>query len=541
MKPLDGRRSGLRSKQRGHCLRSNVGRRGFPSPQTFRRTHNLQPCMLRKLQAGFSSVGESVVGRIGIQGNQLPKLKTMKTKTTNPDVTWPAAPAKNGEKNGGNGFLSRGERWRQRQESFQREVCVVWMILKDSRTPWYARAAAACTVGYLFSPVQLIPSFIPVIGILDDFVVLWAGVLWRTASRKSLSAPGNTTGQHQKAQHQKHMITPRIPKSVCTLFLCICAATTTVAQQVSTPEPQLGTIVGTVLDPSGAVVSRARVVLRGANGEDVRPMVTQESGFFKFDSVNAGIPYHVSVSAKGFADWTSNEIILAPGQYLILTGINLQVAAAQVTVNVVPPEELAVQQLKAAEKQRIVGVLPNFFVVYQPNPAPLTPKLKFHLALKFLVDPAVIAGFGINAGIYQMAGYPSYGQGAKGFGQRLGATFAGGYTKILIGDAALPSLLHQDTRYFYQGTGTTKSRLLHALSSAFVIRGDDGRRQFNFSGIGGDLASGAIANAYYPDKDRGAGLVVRSALIGVGGRMANAVLQEFVFRKFTSQHTKPTP
>ena len=49
------------------------------------------------------------------------------------------------------------------------------MILKDSRTPRYARAVAACTVGYLFSPVQLIPSFIPVIGFLDDFVVLWAG------------------------------------------------------------------------------------------------------------------------------------------------------------------------------------------------------------------------------------------------------------------------------------------------------------------------------------------------------------------------------
>jgi len=99
----------------------------------------------------------------------------MKTKMTNPDVTLPLAPAGNGEKNRGNGFRSRGETWRQRQESFQREVCVVWMILKDSRTPWYARAVAACTVGYLFSPVQLIPSFIPVIGFLDDFVVLWAG------------------------------------------------------------------------------------------------------------------------------------------------------------------------------------------------------------------------------------------------------------------------------------------------------------------------------------------------------------------------------
>ena len=94
---------------------------------------------------------------------------------TNPDVTWPLPPAGNVEKNRGSGFRGRGETWRQRQGSLQREVCVVWMILKDSRTPWYARAVAACTVGYLFSPVQLIPSFIPVIGLLDDFAVLWAG------------------------------------------------------------------------------------------------------------------------------------------------------------------------------------------------------------------------------------------------------------------------------------------------------------------------------------------------------------------------------
>jgi uncharacterized membrane protein YkvA (DUF1232 family) len=66
-------------------------------------------------------------------------------------------------------------RWKQRGQSFQREVCTIWMILTDRRTPWYARIVAACTVGYLFSPVQLIPSFIPVIGLLDDFAVLWVG------------------------------------------------------------------------------------------------------------------------------------------------------------------------------------------------------------------------------------------------------------------------------------------------------------------------------------------------------------------------------
>jgi hypothetical protein len=310
----------------------------------------------------------------------------------------------------------------------------------------------------------------------------------------------------------------------------------TVAQQLSAPEPQPGTIVGTVLDFRGDAVSRATVVLQGPKRDDVRSIAAQENGSFKFDSVNAGIPYHLSVSAARFANWTSNEIILAPGQYLILTGISLRLARVEVTVTVVPPEVLATQQLKAQEQQRIVGVIPNFYVAYEPNAVPLSPKQKFHLAFKFLVDPVTNAGFGVNAALYQAGGYPSYSQDLKGFGQRLGATYAGGYTNILVGDALLPSLLHQDPRYFFQGTGTKKSRLLHALSSPFVTRADNGRREINFSEIGGNLASGAIANAYYPDKDRGVHLVVRSALIGAGGRMAAAVAQEFLLHKFTSRH-----
>ena len=59
-----------------------------------------------------------------------------------------------------------------------------------------------------------------------------------------------------------------------------------------------------------------------------------------------------------------------------------------------------------------------------------------------------------------------------GYGQRLGATFAGGYTHILIGDALLPSLLHQGPRYFCQGTGTTRSCMLHAFSNAIFALGD---------------------------------------------------------------------
>ena len=307
-----------------------------------------------------------------------------------------------------------------------------------------------------------------------------------------------------------------------------------VAQQPSVAEPQSGTIVGTVLDVTGDQIPGATVRLEGQNHNNDRSIVTEDSGFFRFDGVKTGKPYQINVSAAGFADWTSSDITLMPGQYLILDGISLRVAKVQFSVKVVPTDELAAQQLKVEEKQRILGVIPNFYVAYHKDAAPLTPKLKFHLGLKFLTDPVTTTGFALNAAIYQAAGYPSYGEGSKGYGKRLGATFAGGYANILIGDALLPSLLHQDTRYFYQGTGSTKSRLLHAVSTPFLIRGDDGRREINYSGIGGSLASGAIANLYYPDKDRGARLVIGGALIGVGGRMANAVVQEFLLRRFTS-------
>jgi hypothetical protein len=344
----------------------------------------------------------------------------------------------------------------------------------------------------------------------------------------------------------------KLHKFVCTLIVCCWAAATTAAQQLDAPAPQPGTIVGTVLDSTGGVIPGATVVLEEQDHKgpdqknpddenEARRVLTEDNGFFKLDRVKPGIPWHVTVSGKGFANWTSNDIILAPSQYFIVTGITLKVASVQTTVTVVPSDEVALQQLKTEEQQRIAGIVPNFYVAYNHDAAPLTPKMKFHLAAKFLTDPVTTTGFALNAAIYQVTGYPSYRLGAKGYGQRLGATFAGGYTNILVGDGILPSLLHQDPRYFYQGTGTTKSRLMHALSSPFVIRGDDGRRHINFSDIGGDLASGAVANAYYPDKDRGANLVVKSTLIGAGGRMANAVLQEFVLPKFTSRHKKDAP
>lgn len=63
--------------------------------------------------------------------------------------------------------------WRQQAQQFRKEVRVFYFVFKHQDTPWYLRWTAACSVAYVFSPVQLIPNFVPVIGFLDDFIVLY--------------------------------------------------------------------------------------------------------------------------------------------------------------------------------------------------------------------------------------------------------------------------------------------------------------------------------------------------------------------------------
>ncbi len=328
-------------------------------------------------------------------------------------------------------------------------------------------------------------------------------------------------------------MSPGISKLAFVLAASMWAATLSVAQQPLLQPGETGTIVGTVLDITGSTVPNATIVLQEPT--DSRTTVTADNGFFQFDGINPRTPVRILITAPDLKSWSSRDIILQSGQSFILTDIILEVAPVETSVNAVMSEQLAAEQIKIEEHQRVLGMIPNFYVTYEQNPTPLTPRLKFQLAMKALTDPVTLVGFGANAAIYQMAGYPSYQQGVAGYAQRFGATFAGGYAKVLLGDALLPSLLHQDPRYFYQGTGTTKSRLMHAISSAFITRGDDGRREINWSDIGGDLASGALQNAYYPTQDRGPGLVVRGALIGAGGRMALGIVEEFVLHKRTSK------
>jgi hypothetical protein len=309
----------------------------------------------------------------------------------------------------------------------------------------------------------------------------------------------------------------------------------TSAQIVKTPDSQFGQIMGTVTDVNGDPVIGATVVLTGPYTIGRSSCVTPGNGFFHFEDVKPGAEYEIEITAQGFADWMSPAITLAPGQLELLGSIELRLATQLTTVKVTyNPVQIATEQIKTEETQRVLGIIPNFYVSYEgDDAAPMTPKMKFEMALKVSYDPVTIGGVALWAGLRQAMDSPDYPQGAEGYGERFGAISADGLSDIIIGGAILPSLLHEDPRYFYQGTGTTKSRLWHAISSPFWSKRDNGSWGPNYASMGGDLGSSALSNLYYPKSNRGAGLVFSQFAIGTAERVIASVGQEFVLSRLT--------
>ena len=66
--------------------------------------------------------------------------------------------------------------WKTRARQLQAEVYALYLAYRDPRVPWYAKAVAVCVVGYALSPIDLIPDFIPVLGYLDDLLLIPLGV-----------------------------------------------------------------------------------------------------------------------------------------------------------------------------------------------------------------------------------------------------------------------------------------------------------------------------------------------------------------------------
>jgi Carboxypeptidase regulatory-like domain len=301
-------------------------------------------------------------------------------------------------------------------------------------------------------------------------------------------------------------------------------------------------ISGTILDQRGSVSVGATVRLTYKDQSFSQQVASGNNGQFSFARVPSG-NFQLIVSAPGLSTQVFSGNV-RPGQAYLVPPIVLGIRTVRTNVQVkASTADVAQAQIEQQEKQRILAVIPNFYVTYIPNAAPLNARQKFRLAWKTAVDPFTFVGAGIYAGLEQAGDrYPEYGQGAEGYAKRYAAGYADAAAGIFIGNAILPSLLKQDPRYFYKGTGGTRSRLLYALASSVICKGDNQRWQPNYSFILGSVAVGGISNLYVPASDRNtASVVFQNALIRIGQGSLGGVLQEFVLPHFTRRHRSAQP
>jgi len=287
------------------------------------------------------------------------------------------------------------------------------------------------------------------------------------------------------------------------------------------------------------MVAGAVVTLETAASAGQRTTIADNAGSFHFSAVGPGT-YKVTVTASGFAVWKVTTVVTGSGENQPLLSAELQMAPVSTQVDVgLSPQELATQQVKAEEKQRLLGLFPHYFVTYEPNPAPLTAAQKFHLGWKTFFDPVPILAGAISAGVQQARNsYSEFGQGTEGYAKRLGANYADRIDDILVGHVLMQSLFHQDPRYFYKGTGSVTSRVLYAFATAFVCKGDNGHWQPAYSDVLGGIGAYELSTLYRPGTSRPWLRLSHTVLEDLAGRAAGNLLEEFVLRKITAHVPK---
>ena len=195
--------------------------------------------------------------------------------------------------------------------------------------------------------------------------------------------------------------------------------------------------------------------------------------------------------------------------------------------------------------KRIFWIIPN----YRTYPTtrdyhPLTTRDKFRMARQDVLDPGTFVLAAAFAGKDQLTNAnPSLGQGVAGYAHRFAASYADWAIGDYMTEAVMPTLIHQDSRYFRLGQGGGFRRFGHAVSQIFWTRMDSGGHMVNFSEIGGNAAAVAISNAYYPD-GRTARENVSRLGVQIGLDMAGNILKEFwpdLHRKLSHDQVEPRP
>lgn len=234
---------------------------------------------------------------------------------------------------------------------------------------------------------------------------------------------------------------------------------------------------------------------------------------------------------QGAADGTSQDANPEVAQNAIqpVVPVPVSIEAAKPAAPDQTQHQLAEEQLKEQETQRLAGVLPEFNVSYRSDAVSLSAGQKMNLALRIATDKITIAFAVVTAGYHEAADDISNAPwGAKGFAERSGIAYLDSFDGTMIGNGILPSLLHQDPRYFRLGHGSMLHRVAYAASASVICKHDNTHQwEPNYSNVLGNLAAGGLSTLYYPRGNSGAGLVLSTAMIQTAEGAMITIVQEF--------------
>jgi len=288
---------------------------------------------------------------------------------------------------------------------------------------------------------------------------------------------------------------------------------------------------GVVSDMEGGLVPGAHVVISCAEPAITRETTANQTGFFSIAGLPTGT-YVLKISSPGLQTYVIHDLHLHGGQTYSLPEVSLPIArtSADVTVTVTT-EEIAEAELHSELKQRVFGVLPNFYTSYQWDAAPLTAKQKLKLTLHAATDPVFFGTTAITAGIQQEQNtYPAYGGGAAGYWSRYGADYGDAVIGRFMGSVVFSTVFRQDPRYFVMTNGSWERRSWHAVSSTFMQRNDKTKHfEPAYSHLLGAATTGLIASTYHPGTSPGK-MVLNDTILDLGNKAANNLVREFVLR-----------
>ena len=205
-------------------------------------------------------------------------------------------------------------------------------------------------------------------------------------------------------------------------------------------------------------------------------------------------------------------------------------------------------KVAGTSNDRLFYALPNFLSLENGGQVPpLTARQKFAVVARGSFDYGQFPWYGFLAGISQAENSePGFGQGAAGYGKRFGSAFADGTIENFVTGAVLPSLLHQDPRFFQSGSGGFWRRSGYAVSRILVTRTDAGGEEFNYSEVLGSAAAAAAIStySYHPRADRTVANTVSVWGSQVGYDTVTIVIKEFwpdIHRKLSRKSAKDAP